>query len=146
MSNGDNNFVLYNTGQANQSAYFMPNGIWDIGRQPVHGREQQPIRGADDAAARRGAGARPSRSRAASCWPNGTYVNAVSPNYHNPIRAGYSMDVSDLVNGSPRDAADDNFNSFDPWSPGPHWARSGTWISTTRRERFICRSIGYGAG
>ena len=39
------------------------------------------------------------------------------PTFNNRIRAGYSMDVTDLINGIPRDAADDNFNSFDPYPP-----------------------------
>jgi hypothetical protein len=42
----------------------------------------------------------------------------VTTSYANPVRAGYSLDISDVVNGVPRDAADDNFNSFDPYSVG----------------------------
>ena len=45
-------------------------------------------------------------------------VNLVGPNYNNHVRAGYSWDVGDLINGQPRDAADDNFNSFDPYPAG----------------------------
>ena len=44
----------------------------------------------------------------------------VQPNYDNPVRAGYSFDITDLLNNLgytntpfPRDAADDNFNAFD---------------------------------
>ena len=37
--------------------------------------------------------------------------------FNNRIRAGYSMDITDLLNGIPRDAADDNLNSFDPYPP-----------------------------
>ena len=33
------------------------------------------------------------------------------------IRAGYSEDIGDLLNGTARDAADDNLNSFDPYPP-----------------------------
>ena len=39
------------------------------------------------------------------------------PTFNNRIRAGYSIDVTDLINGIPRDAADDNYNSFDPYPP-----------------------------
>jgi hypothetical protein len=38
--------------------------------------------------------------------------------YNNPVRAGYSLDPGDLANGQPRDSADDNFNSFDPYPFG----------------------------
>ena len=37
--------------------------------------------------------------------------------FNNRIRAGYSIDVTDLINGIPRDAADDNYNSFDCYPP-----------------------------
>ena len=37
--------------------------------------------------------------------------------YHNPVRAGYSQDIGDTFNNTPRDAADDNYNSFDPYPP-----------------------------
>ena len=43
------------------------------------------------------------------------FVNLVTTNYHNSIRAGYSLDIGDILNGVPRDAADDNFNSYDPY-------------------------------
>ena len=37
----------------------------------------------------------------------------------NPVRAGYSMDIGDIINGLPRDAADDNFNAYDPFPVRP---------------------------
>src|SRR5208282_3704719 len=49
--------------------------------------------------------------------PNGPPFNLVMPTFSNRIRAGYSIDVTDLENGIPRDAADDNYNSFDPYPP-----------------------------
>ena len=62
---------------------------------------------------------------------NGPPLNLVQSSYANPIRAGYSFDVSDLLtaisagnaydsNGDPifpRDAADDNYNAFDVFPP-----------------------------
>ena len=59
------------------------------------------------------------------------YLNLVRLNYANPIRAGYSFDVTDLLTAMsagtaydanshpifPRDAADDNYNAFDAFPP-----------------------------
>ena len=45
------------------------------------------------------------------------YLNLVTPSYNNHIRAGFSLDLSDFNNGTPRDVADDNYNSFDPYPP-----------------------------
>ncbi len=42
-------------------------------------------------------------------------MDVVAPNYANPVRAGYSMDPTDIMFGTPRDAADDNYNSYDPY-------------------------------
>ena len=57
-------------------------------------------------------------------WSSGntTYTSATQtflriPN-GNSVRAGYSMDIGDIINGLPRDAADDNFNAFDPFPVG----------------------------
>src|SRR5208337_4318590 len=44
-------------------------------------------------------------------------VNLVAANYNNLVRAGFSLDPSDYNNGTPLDAADDNYNSFDPYPP-----------------------------
>ena len=33
-------------------------------------------------------------------------------NYTNPVRAGYSLNIRDILNGLPPDAADDNFNTL----------------------------------
>src|SRR5262249_6465208 len=53
-------------------------------------------------------------------------LGVVTPFYSNPIRGGYSFDVSDYSVAQanygdiafPRDAADDNYNSFDPFPIG----------------------------
>ncbi len=60
-------------------------------------------------------------------YPNPSYVNVVgttaydnltlnhwSP-YQNPVRAGYSLNITDIINGLSPDAADDNFNTYDPY-------------------------------
>ena len=47
-----------------------------------------------------------------------SYVNLVQDGFTNPVRAGYSYDVTDVINGVARDAADDNLNAFDPFPPG----------------------------
>ncbi|MGP0070210.1 MAG: hypothetical protein ACLQGP_42250 [Isosphaeraceae bacterium] len=52
-------------------------------------------------------------------------ANLIQTNYANPVRAGYSFDITDLLsnltnNGNtpfPRDSADDNFNAFDAFPP-----------------------------
>ena len=49
--------------------------------------------------------------------PPPTYLSMVTTNYTNRIRAGFSLDISDLRRRHPRDVADDNFNSFDPYPP-----------------------------
>ena len=115
QTNGDNNFVLMNGTQ-----YFMPNSIADIGdvdgygasppnavlrlTPPVAGRwgEVQSVPGY------------PTIPNPNSPPP---YLNLVTTTYNNRIRAGYSLDTTDIVNGIPRDAADDNYNSFDPYPP-----------------------------
>src|SRR5208337_118871 len=45
--------------------------------------------------------------------------------FNNRIRAGYSEDITDVLNDIPRDAADDNYNSFDPYPPFTVGARVG---------------------
>ena len=50
-----------------------------------------------------------------------SYVNLVHDNYVNPVRAGYSYDITDIADHGTtmlRDAADDNLNAFDPFPPG----------------------------
>ncbi len=136
----DNNFVFYTQGQAQQVQLAMPNGIMDYNaglgygggnaefvatganatpvdantglpylqrfNTPVPGRwgEAQSIPGL---AINTGAAA-----------PLPAVANVVLPTYGNPVRAGYSWNISDIINGQPFDAADDNFNSYDPYPIG----------------------------
>jgi len=123
--NGDNDFVLYSNGSAVGQAYFMPNGIANTGMvpqtdvpqidpntmlpyvvritPPVPGRwgEAQSIPGV------------PFPNPLPSPAP--AYVSVVGLNWANPVRAGYSEDIGDILNGLPRDAADDNYNSYDAY-------------------------------
>ena len=121
-TNGDDNFIAYNNGQV----YFMPNGVaeatFDIlvnnnpnqvarTTNPVPGRwgEAQSVPG------------NPIPPPSGTTLADGTVVNLVgSANlpYNNPVRAGYSLDPGDLASGQPRDSADDNYNSFDPYPFG----------------------------
>jgi hypothetical protein len=128
-TNGELDYVLFDKGLgAIQQPYFMPNGIAESGidsttadpntgaaqvyrtTAPVPGRwgEAQSIPGLPFP--------NPAASGGNSSVP--AYVNVVSSNYTNPVRAGYSLDISDILNGVPRDAADDNFNAFDPYPIG----------------------------
>ncbi len=68
-------------------------------------------------------------------WSSGntTYTSATQtylriPN-GNSVRAGYSMDIGDIINGLPRDAADDNFNSFDPFPAGHTGENTNTSVT-----------------
>ena len=113
-SNGDNNFLLINDGT---QYYFMPNGVAETGSGdiPINTNPLQVQRITTPVPGRWG------EAQSVPGYPiptaNGP-VNLVGPAYLNRVRAGYSWDPGDLVYGSPRDAADDNFNSFDPYPPG----------------------------
>ena len=148
LTNGDTNYVYSTAAKASPATnlrpplYFMPNGIADLtpsnpawvnpfpdivltdpnnhvyvtrNTPPVAGRwgEAQTIPGAGI-------------PNPAYTMGNGKpqFVNVVTSSYTNPARAGYSLDIYDVVNGVPRDAADDNFNSFDP-SPIGHTGEVG---------------------
>jgi len=115
--NGDNNFVMINGGP-----YFMPNSIADIGDVDGYGASPPSgvIRSTPSVAGRWGeAQAVPGYPYAGLPNPNPPppYLNLVTVNYNNRIRAGFSLDMSDYNNGTPRDVADDNLNSFDPYPP-----------------------------
>ncbi|MFO0889280.1 MAG: hypothetical protein U0790_09090 [Isosphaeraceae bacterium] len=120
---GDQNFVQMGVdpsrpdvnGNPTPIPFFLPNGKWDTGEDyqfwlrarmeiaPIPGRwgEAQlvPGEGIYD----------PNRS------PGESPYNLIAPNYTNRVRAGYSADRRTFGLGVPRDAADDNFNSFDPF-------------------------------
>jgi hypothetical protein len=116
-TNGDDNFVvgawpLTGSGQP----YYMPNGIADAGdilinpnppgvqrtTPAVPGRwgESQSIPGVPVTAA------------------GGQVLNLVANAYNNPVRAGYSFGLADLLAGAPSAAADDNNNQFDFFPSG----------------------------
>ena len=42
-------------------------------------------------------------------------MNVVTTSYMNPVRAGYSVNINDIMNGLPPDVGDDNFNTYDPY-------------------------------
>ncbi len=115
--NGDDNLVFGawpRTGGG--QPYFMPNGIADPGdvlisaspplvkrtTPAVPGRwgEPQSIPGVPVTA------------------PGGQVLNLVANPYNNPVRAGYSFGITDLLNGAPCAVADDNNNLFDPFPIG----------------------------
>jgi hypothetical protein len=124
-TNGDDNVVFYSKGATKQQPYFMPNGIAEA--IPVDAYAVPPLY--PDANGNpqvlRITPPVPGRWGEAQAVPGvpfigllGNYVNLVNQiGYTNPVRAGYSQDIGDTLNLSPRDAADDNFNSFDPFPP-----------------------------
>ena len=112
--NGDNNFVAMGG-----TAYFMPNSIADIGDVDMSGNSPPTVGVLRMTPAVSG---RWGESQSVPGYPvpnpsGGAPFNLVLPNFNNRIRAGYSIDVTDLIYGIPRDAADDNYNSFDPYPP-----------------------------
>ena len=117
--NGDDNFVLINS-----TPYFIPNSISDAGDVDTQGNNPPVaangvIRTTAPVAGRWG------ESQAVPGYPLGFAnpnppppdLTMLSSNYTNRIRAGFSLDMSDYNAGTPRDVADDNFNSFDPYPP-----------------------------
>jgi hypothetical protein len=120
-TNGDDNFVFINTGAGIGQPYFMPNGIAEVAPLDV------PIFTDPNGLpfVQRITPAVPGRWGEPQSIPGSPIPNPsgppafgwVTPNYANPVRAGYSQDIGDLLNGTPRDAADDNYNTFDPYPP-----------------------------
>ena len=134
-TNGDSNYVNY-LGTSNYVStatgpptYGMPNGVADLNTDtgatdgngnfyvtrttlPVPGRwgESQSIPGNPIL--------NPYYTVGGTGVASQQYVSVVTSNYANPVRAGYSLDIGDVVNGVPRDAADDNNNSYDPYPLG----------------------------
>ncbi len=139
VTNGESNNVLYSTSLTNaQVPLPFPNGIADIGditntvalglptptvgidpgtNMPVVFRSSAPIPG------RWGEG----QSVPGASLPNpfapamntntgiASFVNVVTTSYANPVRAGYSVNINDIMNGLAPDAGDDNFNTYDPY-------------------------------
>ncbi len=130
LPNGDLEVVFYSTapGAGEQQPYLMPNGIASLVSDQIAGtnpdgtpyvfRKTPPVAGRwGEASSVQGVPF--ANPYAGPTNPNAPpYVNVVSNRYSNPPRAGYSQDVGDLLNGAPRDAADDNFNAFDPFPLG----------------------------
>jgi len=115
QTNGDNNLVVMNG-----YPYFMPNGIADTGDVDGYGnsRPTAVFRLTPAVAGRWGeAQSVPGYPKITNPNPPPPLANLVVPTYSNPIRAGYSEDIGDLLAGTARDAADDNLNSFDPYPP-----------------------------
>ncbi len=116
-TNGDDNFVFGAwPGIGGGQPYYMPNGIADpgdilIGTNPPRVPRTTP--------------AVPGRWGEAPWIPGvpitaagGQVLNLVAGVYNNPVRAGYSFGITDLLNGASRAAADDNNNLFDPFPIG----------------------------
>jgi hypothetical protein len=137
--NGDDNYVYgsfpgaaYPGGTSGQQ-YYLPNGIadnadvssgyTDANGLPLIQRQTAPIGGRwGEQASVPGI---PFPNPAATPPGSGNPLNLVTNSYHNPIRAGFSFDATDMIinatnSGTPlaRDAADDNFNMFDPFPLG----------------------------
>ena len=127
----DTNFVFYTTpGLAQQVRVAMPNGIMDWNTEsgaaitdmgtglPYDYRTTNPVPGRWGEAQSIPGIQIPNPLYA---MPNGgipQFLNVVTQTYGNPVRAGYSFNISDIYNGQPFDAADDNFNSYDPYPIG----------------------------
>ena len=99
----------------------MPNGIADIG--DVDGYGSSPpnavFRLTPPVAGRWGeAQSVPGYPKITNPDPPPPLANLVVPTYNNPIRAGYSQDIGDLLAGTARDAADDNLQLVRPLSAG----------------------------
>jgi hypothetical protein len=123
QQNGDDNFVAYNSGQI----YFMPNGVAEAFPvdQPSASYAPNVVRMTHPVPGRWG------EAQSVHGYPipsisGGPPVNLVTPMYNSRVRAGYSIDPGDLYYGPVRDAADDNYNTFDPAPPVP--------VGTTRGE------------
>ncbi len=123
QTNGDNNFVV-----SNSVLYFMPNSISDSSDVDMNGTNP-PAAGVGVLRLTQPVPGRWGEAQSVHGYPianpNGPPFNLVMPNFNNRIRAGYSADVTDLINGIPRDAADDNYNSFDPYPPVTVGSRLG---------------------
>ena len=112
----DSNFVLVG---GPLGYYYMPNGIADGSDVPSYDANgnlyvtstNAPVAGRwGEATSIPGQGYLNINYPASS---TNQYVNVLTTSYANPVRAGYSLDISDILGGIPRDAADDNYNSFD---------------------------------
>ena len=135
-TDGDTNFVSVETasGSGVPSQLYMPNGIADPADTPVFGTDANnapviqsvtpPVAGRwGEAGSIPGGVYAPAPGVASPPAING-YLNLLHVNYINSVRAGYSYAITDILSTpttgtpTPRDAADDNLNAFDPFPPG----------------------------
>ncbi|MGC1723671.1 MAG: hypothetical protein WA746_32210, partial [Isosphaeraceae bacterium] len=116
-TNGDDNFVFGAwPGTGGGQPYFMPNGIADPGDVLISTNPPQVQRTTSAVPGRWGeAPFIPGQPVSAA---GGQVLNLVANPYNNPVRAGYSFGIADLLNGAPRAAADDNYNQFDSFPIG----------------------------
>ena len=116
-TNGDDNVVFGAwPNKGGGQPYFIPNGIADPGdvlistNPPLVQRTTPAVPG-------RWASPRAIPGQPVSA-AGGQVLNLVANPYNNPVRAGYSFGIADLLNGAPLPAADDNYNQFDPFPIG----------------------------
>ena len=98
MTNGDDNFVLGAwPNKGGGQPYFMPNGIADFGDRPISTNPPQVQRTTPAVPGRWGeAPWIPGQPVSAA---GGQVLNLVKNPYNNPVRAGYSFGIADLLNG-----------------------------------------------
>ena len=133
LINGDNNTVYGAFASSTSSiAYSMPNGTADLGDLPQPAAYTDSngnplvLRTNDPVGGRWGEAASVPGVPFANSTAGMPPYNLVQTKYMNPVRAGYSFDITDLFNNLtysnsssstptpfPRDAADDNFTAFD---------------------------------
>jgi large repetitive protein len=140
QSNGESNQVFYSTSHTQeQQALLFPNGIADLGDftniaagnngtvgidpgtgLPYVVRTSLPIPGRwGEAQSIPGGPVNNPANPMGMAGSGPAYVNVLGINYGNPVRAGYSINIQDILNGLPPDAADDNFNTYDPFPLRP---------------------------
>ena len=121
--NGETNVINWSTSPGVLQQTNLPNGIADSfdGSLQVDGngfpyvvRTTSPVAGRWGEAQSIPGAAFPNPNLSGASNPP-LYVNVASANYTNPVRAGYSINIRDILNGLPPDAADDNFNAYDPY-------------------------------
>ncbi len=154
QSNGESNMVVWSTGLTTQQQLEpMPNGIADLADMintasgqygtvgvdpgtnlPYVVRSSTPVAGRWGEAQSIPGSLIPNPNAAGAGSGTPSYVNLVGINYANPVRAGYSINIRDILNGLPPDIADDNFNCYDPFplpnSTDPHAVQQSDGTNT----------------
>jgi large repetitive protein len=144
-NNGDDNFVFGAWRDAGYGQpYFMPNGIADPGDILISTNPPRVQRLSPSVPGRWGEAV--SIPGVPFTAAGGQTVNWVANPYNNPVRAGYSFGPTDWVNGTPRAAADDNNNQFDPFPLGHSGevndrdffdSAGGLMLPVDRMRRFV---------